>query len=205
MKNILIFLTILLFANSAIAVNVKLESLTEVNNENGATHYAGKVLKDAKITDDVILKQDSVINMEIVKIVPAKWGKRSAYMVAKPIFMAEEELFTPLDELPIEAKTTNIKIVTKDDIKNNWKQGVKNAGYTAGMKVATNMLPGSGQVLQISKGLIMPEEGKTRLQSATGNFLDTLPTKHLKKGKELDIKEGDQIVFKFYKKSIKEK
>ena len=205
MKKILILFIFIFCINTADAVNVKIESLTEVNGNNSATHFAGKILQDTKISDEITLKKDAVINMEIIELVPAKWGKRSAYMIAKPIFMAEKDYFTTLNELPIEAKTTSIKIITKDDIKQNWKKGIKDAGCKAGMKVATNMVPGSGQVLQISKGLIMPEEGKTRLQSATGNLLDTLPTKHLKKGKDLDIKEGDKIVFKFYTKKEKPK
>jgi len=143
--------------------------------------------------------------MKIIKLVPARSCKRNAYMVVKPILMTDDEISTPLDESNLEAKTTTKKVIDKEDIKKNLGKNVKKAGINAGMKAATTMVPGSGQVLQVSKGLIKPEEGKTRLQSAADNLTDSLPTKHLKKGKALDIKEGDKLVLKFYKAKNKDK
>ena len=55
---------------------------------------------------------------------------------------------------------------------------------------------------QVSKGLIKPNEGQTRLQSAANNFVDDTPLKHLKKGHDVDIKAGDKFVLKFYHSDV---
>ena len=107
-----------------------------------------------------------------------------------------------LDDYNLEGKTTTIKVIDKDNVKEELKNTAKQAGINTTKKITNTLLPGSEQIFDISRGIIAPAEGKTRLQSAAGNLIDDLPTKHLKKGAELDIKKGDKIVLKIYRTDV---
>ena len=242
MKNFLFLIALLFSANTCFAVYMPVESLTSVSSDTDYTDYNAKVLKETKFSNNIIIPKGAVVNMEIVKIVPARSGKRPAYMVVKPVFMevplTKEELNPPCnekselyyfikwrteysygfdwDELPeseprttkyvmlddrkLSGRTTTIKFTNKEDLKQNLTQNkkeyMKKAGTAVGKKVLTTIAPGSEQLYQISKGLIKPEEGKSRLESAASNVIEDSPLKHLKKGADLNIKEGDIITLK---------
>ncbi len=242
MKKILFLTVLLLSSNACFAKNMPVESLNPVTVQTDIFDYNARIIKDTTFSSGFTLPEGAIVNMEIVKIVPARWGKRPAYMVVRPVYMevplTEEDINPPYfekneiyrelvyeapyyddydwDELPekepkttklvliedenLIGRSTSIKFTNKEDIKQNlkqnWKKDVKKLGIAAGMKTVNTMVPGSGQIIQISKGFIMPEEGKTRLQSAANNVLDELPTKHLKKGAEINIKEGDIITLR---------
>ena len=68
--------------------------------------------------------------------------------------------------------------------------------------VVNKAVPGASQIYDVSKGLVHPAEGQTRLQSAAKNIIDDSPLKLLKKGRDLDIKKGDKIFLKFYHNNI---
>lgn len=242
MKKFLFIIALLFSINSCFAVYMPVESLNSVSSNTDFFDYNAKVLKETKFSNDIIIPKGAIVNMDIVKIVPAKSGKRPAYMIVKPVFMevplTKEELnptcneiselyhfikwgteysygfdwdelpeqeprttkYVMLDNPKLTGRTTTIKFTNKEDIKQNlkqnWKQDIKKAGKAAGKKAITTMAPGSEQLYQISKGLINPEEGKSRLESAAGNAIEATPLKHLKKGADLNIKEGDIITLK---------
>jgi hypothetical protein len=244
MKKFLFFIALLFTASSCFAVTMPVESLTSVTSVTDYTDYNAKVLKATKFSNDFVIPQGAIVNMDIVKIVPARNGKRPAYMVVKPVFMevplTKEELNPPyvekselyyfikwrteysygfdweelpepeprttkyvmIDDRKLSGRTTTIKFTNKEDIKQNLKQNkkeyMKKAGAAVGKKALTTIAPGSEQLYQISKGLIKPEEGKSRLESATGNVIEESPLKYLKKGAEINIKEGDIITLKMH-------
>ena len=214
MKKILVLFILFLTSGSVWAKNIQVECLTPVNAEMETPEFNAKVLKESKFKSGLVFKKNDVINMKIKKFVPAKAGSRSAYIVVQPVsFVEEEEVqymyhtetetkYIPINDETLEGKTTSIKVLSKEDVKNHikedWKQDLGKVGKGVTKKVVNTALPGAEQMYQVSKGLIKPNEGQTRLQSAANNFIDDTPLKHLKKGHDVDIKAGDKIVLKFY-------
>ncbi|MBQ3641755.1 hypothetical protein II906_07525 [bacterium] len=191
---LLTFIIILATTAATYAKSVKVESLSIVNSEQDATEFNAVILKDVKFRSGLVLKKDEVLTSHIEKFIPARRGKRSAYIIIKPVTIGE----ISLENYKLEGKTTTKKIISKE----NAKDTAKEAGINTAKRITNTLLPGSEEVIDFSRGLIKPEEGKTRLQSASGNLLDDLPTKHLKKGADLDIKEGDKLVLKIYRTDV---
>lgn len=207
MKKVMLFFTLILTSLSAPALNVKVECLTPVNAGTQNEVFEAKILKDAKFESGFEFKKYTTMYFDIIETIPSKWGKRSAYMVIKPIAVTDAENWKmPLEETDIEGKTKTLKILKKPDLKKelkeNAKSAVKSAAGSAATKTANMLLPGSAQVYQLSKGLLLPEEGKTRLQSAAGNLVDNSALKHFKPGEDLNIEEGNIIVLDFYHSDI---
>ena len=198
MKILLALLILFLNCSIAFAKSVKVESLSVVNCEHENMEFQATILKDVKFRSGLEFAKGEILSSHIKKLVPARWGKRSAYMVIEPISIGENTL----DDYNLEGKTTTIKVIDKDNVKEELKNTAKQAGINTTKKITNTLLPGSEQIFDISRGIIAPAEGKTRLQSAAGNLIDDLPTKHLKKGAELDIKEGDKIVLKIYRTDV---
>ena len=218
MKKILLLFILIFTASTAFAKNVQVECLTPVNPEMEKLEFNAKVLKDAQFKSGLVFKKNDIINMQIKQIVPAKAGSRSSYIIVRPVsFVEEAEVETsegiertskliPIEDKTLEGKTTSMKVLSKEDIKNNlhdnWKDDLKKAGKGVTKKVVNTAMPGAEQMYQISKGLIKPNEGQSRLQSAANNFVDDTPLKHLRKGADINIKAGDKIFLKFYHTNV---
>ena len=198
MRVLLALLLILMNCSVAHAKKVKIESHSVINCEHESTEFNGIILKNVKFRSGLEFKKDEILSTHIVKVVPARWGKRNAYIVVQPVSIGE----LPLEEYNLEGKTTSIKVIDKSNAKAELKNKAKETGINTAKKITNKVLPGSEQILDFSRGLIKPEEGKTRLQSATSNLLDDMPTKHLKKGADLNIESGDKMVLKIYRKDV---
>ena len=221
MKRILFTIVVLMVSNYAFAKNVEVECLEPVNKDIEATEFKVKILKEASFKSGTVFKKNDIVNMQILDIIPAKSVKRSSYIIVKPVSIEEEKLVCidessdncsseivniPIDDKTLQGQTTSIKVISKQDVKQNlkenWKEDLGKAGKVVAKKVVNTTLPGAEQVYVVSKGLIKPAEGQTRLQSATNNLIDDTPLKHLKKGADIDIKVGDKIFLKFYHTDI---
>ncbi len=214
MKKILILLMLLVSASSAFAKNVQVECLTPINSEIESMEFDAKILKDAEFKSGVVFKKNDIVKMQIKDIVSAKFGGRNAYIVVHPKYIIEEtntedtetEKHLHINDSTLEGKTTSIKVLSKADIKqhihDDWKDDLKKAGKGVTKKVVNTALPCAEQAFQVSKGLLKPNEGETRLQSAANNLIDDSPLKHLKKGHDIDIRKGDKIIIKFYHTDI---
>ena len=221
MKKILILLFIILSTGSAFAKNVQVECLTSISSETEEITFKAKILKDVEFKSGITFAKNDIVNMNIVNIVPAKSVKRSSYIVVHPVSIEEKEMvcleenpqectteikYIPIEDKTLQGKTTSIKVISKQEIKQNlkenWKDDVKKAGKGVAKKAVNTALPGAEQIYVVSKGLIKPEEGQTRLQSAANNLVNDTPLKNLKKGSDINIKSGDKIVLKFYHTDI---
>ncbi len=218
MKKIFLLLVLFLAAGSAWAKNVEVECLTPVHEDMEVYEFKAKVLKEVKFNSGLVFRKNDVINMHIKEIVEAKKGGRSAYIIVRPVSFVEEEKvetengvesrekLTFIEDKTLEGKTTSIKVISKADIKqhihDDWKDDLKKAGKGVTKKVVNTAVPGASQIYQVSKGMIHPAEGQTRLQSAANNVIDDSVFKHLKKGHDLDIKKGDKFFLKFYHTDI---
>mgnify|MGYP005803824375 CR=1 FL=1 len=75
-------------------------------------------------------------------------------------------------------------------------------GLNAGLTVGGYYVKGLGQIFYFSKGLIKPDEGRNRIQSAFHNVYENTPFVFLEKGEEVNIEEGDLLVLKFYHSDV---
>ncbi|MBQ9245225.1 hypothetical protein IJ182_03050 [bacterium] len=221
MKKILLLLILTITTSAAYAKNVPFECLDAINSEMETTEFKAKILKNVQFKSGFTFQKGDIVNMNIIKMVPAKSVKRSGYIVVQPLSIYKEkticsednpdDCFTiteviPIEDKSLEGKTTSIKVLSKQDIKQNlqenWQDDLKKAGKVVTKRVVNTALPGAEQIYVVSKGLIKPEEGQTRLQSATNNLIDDTPLKNLRKGSDINIKKGDKIFLKFYHNDI---
>lgn len=221
MKKLLILFILFLSSTAAFAKNVEVECLTPVNSDMETPEFKVKILKEAKFRSGVVFEKNDIVNMDIVEIVPEKKAHRSAYIVVRPISKETEETVCSessphectkeyktilITDKALEGKSTNMKVVSKlevkQELKDNWKDDLKKAGKGVTKGVINKTLPGATQIYDVSKGIISPREGQTRLQSAANNLIDDSPLKLLRKGASINIKKGDKLYFKFYHTNV---
>ena len=192
MKKIILTLMILsLTVLSAKATNVVVESLEDIDKNDINKIFSAKVLEDASLNSEIIFSKDAIFKGEIVKMVDAQRGKRSGYIVIRPVSLEYNGLEETFEGKNIEAKVQGYS-------KKSWKDTSLKAGVSAGLKVGNRYIPGFSQVFYFSKGLIKPAEDKTRLESAITSVYENSPFVYFNKGDELNINTGDMLVLKFY-------
>ena len=211
MKKIFILITLLFIFSAAWAKEVQMECLTPVNGHTASLDFKVKVLKSVKFQSGTTFEKNEIIDLQIKEIVPAKALGRSSYIVVKPVSKEKklsdgETQVTPIKDVYLEGKTTSIKVLSKNDIKNNieenWQDDLKKAGIGASKMAINSVVPGATTIYQASKGLINPNEGESRLKSAGQNVVDNTALKHLKKGHDINIKSGDKLFIKFYHSDV---
>lgn len=192
MKKLILTLMVLSFTVlSAKATNVIVESLDNIDKNDNNKIFNAKILEDASLDSEIIFSKDAILKAEIVKKVDAQRGKRSGYIVIRPLsleYNGQEETF--------EGK--NIEAKVQGYSKKSWKDVSVKAGVSAGLKVGSRYIPGFSQAFYFSKGLIKPAEDKTRLESAISSVYENSPFVYVNKGEEIDIDKGDMLVLKFY-------
>ncbi len=193
MKKIILILGLFLFANAAFASNVVVESLTDVSGENSTGDFSVKVLEQAELTEGIIVDENAIINGKIIKKVEAKRGKRNAYIVICPISYTNGagDVVTLIENSDLEAKVVGYS-----------KKDLKKMGLDAGLAVGGHFIKGMGQIFYFSKGLIVPDKDKGRIETAAHNVYENSPFVYIEKGQDVGIEKGDYLVLKFYHSDV---
>ena len=63
-------------------------------------------------------------------------------------------------------------------------------------------MKGLSQVFYFSKGLIIPDEDKSRIKTAFHNVYENTPFVYIEKGEDVDIEKGDLLVLKVYHSEV---
>ena len=196
MKKIILSLMILGFTVlSANATNVVVESLDNVEQYDNTQIFSAKILEDATLKSGEEFKEGTVLKSEIVKKVDAQRGKRSGYIVIRPLSIEYNGVETSFEGQNIEAEV-------KGYSKKSWKDMGAKAGISAGLSAGSRKIPGFSQIFYFSKGFIKPADDQSRFQSGVTSMYKNSPFAYVEKGAEINIEAGDMLVLKFYHSDV---
>ena len=189
-----IFYTIrfyLIIAPAVFAQNILVESLTDFNANDDEKVFSAKVVEETELSDGKIIKANSTINGTILKTVDAKRGKRNAYIVIQPESFEIDGVVHLIEDENLEAKVVGYS-----------KRDYKKTALDAGLAVGGYFVKGLSQVFYFSKGLIIPDEDKSRIKTAFHNVYENTPFVYIEKGEDVDIEKGDLLVLKVYHSEV---
>ncbi len=187
-KLLIIFVIFLSLTGASYAHNVLVQSLSDFSKDDSNKDFSAKVIEDVEFDSGLKFEANSTINGKILKVVDAKRGKRDAYIVITPVSNTKVDgNISLIEDSNLEAKVVGYS-------KKDWKQ----MGLDAGLAVGGQFVKGLGQMFYFSKGLIKPDEGRNRVQTAFHNVYESTPFVYAEKGKDVDINQGDLLVLKFY-------
>ena len=187
---LLLILIIPVYAQAGIISNKiyasPMQEIEAVKTEEGSL-LEFKANDEYKLTDNTSVEKNSVLTVRVKEYIGPKRGKRDGYF-----------------KIYIESYTIPSKNNKEIDVKDKELAGTlkikteidkKEITEAAGVTVAEYALDTTGitQVYYATKGLIKPNEGQTRLQSAGTNLYNSTGLQYIKKGEDLVIKE-DSIV-----------
>lgn len=185
-----IFYTILFYiaiAPAVLAQNILVQSMTEFEQNDNEKVFSAKVVEEAELSDGKIIKANSILNGTIIKTVDAKRGKRDAYIVIQPESFEIDGVIHLIEDENLEAKVVGYS-----------KRDYKKTALDAGLAVGGYFVKGLSQVFYFSKGLIIPDDDKSRIKTAFHNVYENTPFVYIERGDEIDIEKGDLLVLKVY-------
>lgn len=185
-----IFYTILFYiaiAPAVLAQNILVQSMTEFEQNDSEKVFSAKVVEETELSDGKIIKANSILNGTIIKTVDAKRGKRDAYIVIQPESFEIDGVIHLIEDENLEAKVVGYS-----------KRDYKKTALDAGLAVGGYFVKGLSQVFYFSKGLIIPDEDKSRIKTAFHNVYENTPFVYIERGDEIDIEKGDLLVLKVY-------
>lgn len=189
-----IFYTILfyfLITPFVFAQNILVESMTDFNTNDNEKVFSAKVVEETELSDGKIIKANSTINGTILKTVDAKRGKRNAYIVIQPESFEIDGVVHLIEDENLEAKVVGYS-----------KRDYKKTALDAGLAVGGYFVKGLSQVFYFSKGLIIPDEDKSRIKTAFHNVYENTPFVYIERGEDVDIEKGDLLVLKVYHSEV---
>ena len=186
-KIVFLFLILALTAPFASAKSVKMESMSNVNNESTSANICAKVLQDTELTKDITVKKDTIINGVIVEVIAPKRAKRNGYIIINPVSYTHNDKTISLTNKDIMAK---VQYYTEPNYK---KMAIE-----TGVGVGASFVKGGKYIVKFSEGVIRPEEGESRLKSGFDSLYQNSAISYIGKGKDVDIKVGDKLTYKFY-------
>lgn len=185
-----IFYTILFYiaiAPAVLAQNILVQSMTKFEQNDNEKVFSAKVVEETELSDGKIIKANSILNGTIIKTVDAKRGKRDAYIVIQPESFEIDGVIHLIEDENLEAKVVGYS-----------KRDYKKTALDAGLAVGGYFVKGLSQVFYFSKGLIIPDDDKSRIKTAFHNVYENTPFVYIERGDEIDIEKGDLLVLKVY-------
>ena len=157
------------------AVSPKPLTTKTINANDYISLYA--IGEDAYAHQDIGIKNHEEINVKIIEYIEPKRGKRDGYYKIEYNY----------GDIAIMGK---MKVSTPKDYKDILQDtGISIVGHAL-------KIPGFSQAIAISKGLINPDENKTRLKSAGENLYESTPLTYAEKGKDFEVEEDGIVVIK---------
>ena len=147
-----------------------------------------KALDGYKLTDSISVEKESVLSVRVKEYIGPKRGKRNGYLK----IYVESYTIPSENNKEINIKDQDIQGTLKVTDKIDTKSLVEQTGAYAA-EVALDM-PGLSQVYAASKGLIKPNEGQSRLESAGTNVYNTTLLPYIEKGTDMVIEENSILV-----------
>ena len=162
------------------------ESVEQLNIEEGNI-LKFKTVDEYKLTDDITVENGSVLTIRVMEYIVPKRGKRDGYLkinVESYTIPSENDMVIDIKNKNIEGK---LKLASNID-----KKGIVEQTGAYAAEVALDM-PGLSQIYAVTKGIVKPNDGQSRLESAGTNIYNSTLLPYINKGQDLILKE-DSIV-----------
>ena len=186
-KILLISLFILLGFQPVMAKNVKVEAMSDFSTANPPKTWDLKIVEGFVTKDGYEAAAGSVITGNIVDVSEPKRLKRNAsfrFVPVKYYDIKTGETYTVQKE--IVGKYNSLGDITAGEV-------IEQGAITAGNHfISATIGPGVALV----KGVVKNEEGN-RAKSAVVSVYESTPLSYISKGKEMEIKQGQQFLMSF--------
>ena len=191
-KGIILTLFAFLFSvcASQAAVQMKVTAIEEFETEKPSKTISVKIREDV-VLGDYELKCGDVLKSNVVEVTDPKRGKRDANVYIQPYAYVSGGVTKQIQET-IFGKYSKT-VLSKEELKKLPKlQIVEKAAVTVG----SFYIKGLSQGVSLAKGVITNPEGN-RVKSGVQQVYEDSVISYVEKGKELDIKPGDEFYFIF--------
>lgn len=162
------------------------EEIEAVKQEEGKL-LKFKAIEESKLTNDTSVEKDSVITVRVKEYIPPKRGKIDGHL---KIYI-DSYTIPSQNNKEVDVRDQNLAGTLKLKINYDKKEIAEAAGVSA-VEYALDTT-GITQLYYATKGLIKPNEGQTRLQSAGTNVYNSTGLQYIQKGNDMVIKE-DSVV-----------
>lgn len=159
--------------------------------ENTQQYLTLKVPAQVIAGADIQLENEALIRVKITEVHPAKRGKRDGYVITKLIAYSVPSQ----NNEAINVADRNIELKIKKYSQTDFKGLATSAATTVVSHVVG--IPFLNQGVAAVKGAVNPNEGQSRLKSASMNVYESTPFSYIKKGEELNISVGEKLTLSF--------
>lgn len=188
MKRILLISALLLIGfQPALAVNVKVQAMSDFSTANPAKTWKVKVAENTTLKNGNVLTSGSIIEGRIENVKGPARLKRNATFVFIPTIYHDATTNTAT---PVKRDFTG-KYSTRGDMT---VKGVATEGaIIVGNQLANGVV---GPAVGLVQGVIKNEEGNRAKSAAMGVYKRT-PLSYASKGKDIEVKQGQVFVMSF--------
>ncbi len=188
MKKILLISTLLLVGlQPALAVNVKVQAMSDFSTANPPKTWKIKIVENTTLKNGNVLNSGSIIEGKIENVKDPARLKRNASFV-----------FVPTTYYDVKTQTsTSIKKDFAGKYNAKGDITVKSAATEGAIFVGNQLANGVvGPAVGLVQGVIKNEEGNRAKSAAIGVYKRT-PLSYASKGKEIEVKQGQTFVMSF--------
>ncbi|MBE7703139.1 MAG: hypothetical protein E7Z89_03710 [Cyanobacteria bacterium SIG28] len=187
MKRVLLLICLSLTLQPVFAKNVKVEALSSFSTTNPPKTWKVKVIEDFVTKNGFSVNHGSIIEGRIDNVTDPKRLKRNASFVFTPIYYYDVK--------------SQINYQIKQDFAGKYSSlsdlDAKTIAKNGAIFVGNQVLDGFfGPGIAVTEGLIKNEQGN-RAKSVAVSVYEKTPLSYASKGKEIEIKAGQQFVMSF--------
>lgn len=188
MKKILLISTLLLVGlQPALAVNVKVQAMSDFSTANPTKTLKLKIVEDATLKNGDVLTAGSIIDGKIENVKGPARLKRNASFVFVPTTYHDAQTNTTTT---IKREFTG-KYNAKGDL--NAKTVATEGAIFVGNQLANGVV---GPAVGLIQGVVKNEDGN-RVKSAAKGVYNRTPLSYASKGKDLEVKQNQVFLMSF--------
>ena len=146
-----------------------------------------KAIEESKLTNDTSIEKDSILTVRVKEYIPPKRGKIDGYLK----IYVDSYTIPSENNKEVDVKDQNIAGTLKLKVNYDKKEIAESVGVSA-VEYALDTT-GITQLYYATKGLIKPNAGQNRLQSAGTNLYKSTGLHYIEKGEDLVIKEDAEV------------
>lgn len=187
MRKVLLLICLFLTLQPVLAKNVKVEALSNFTTAYPPKTWKVKVIEDFVTKNGFLVNYGSIIEGKIENVTEPKRLKRNASFVFTPMYYYDAK-----SKVNYQIKQDFIgKYSSISDL--DAKTLAKNGAIFVGNQVLDGFF---GPGIAVTEGLIKNEQGN-RAKSVAVSVYEKTPLSYASKGKEIEIKAGQQFIMSF--------
>lgn len=187
MKKILLISTLLLItAQPLLAKNVKVEAMSDFSTLNPSKTWSVKIVEGFTTKEGLNVKKGAIITGDIENVKDPARLKRNASFIFIPTY------YNDIDgQVYIIKKDFSGKYSSKSDMTTG--KMIKKGAITAGNHLINGAF---GPGIALIEGAVKNEKGN-RAKSAVVSAYESTPLSYANKGKNIEVKKGQQFIMSF--------